>query len=54
MLYPICVLRFWKVISQKGDEKFSYFIPTEAKNPKNKKNKKKKFHFLRVPPLCYF
>ena len=34
----------------KGDEKFSWGEPTEAKNPENKKNTKKNF-FLRVPPF---
>ena len=43
MLCPICYLvRFAKnalekVLSQRGCEKFSGGLPTEAKNPKNKK-----------------
>ena len=35
----------------KGDEKFSWGEPTEAKNPKNKKKITKKIFFSKGPPF---
>ena len=47
VLYSICVLHFWKVISQKGDKKF-HRLNQQRLSQKNKK----KISFSKGYPLC--